>query len=38
MIKKIKVIFETYMIRPMIYQSVSRFMLALVLCLLWDRF
>ncbi|WP_242996724.1 hypothetical protein [Coprococcus sp. AF21-14LB] len=38
MIKKIRTIFQKYMIRPMIYQSVTKIAVALVLCLLWDRF
>lgn len=38
MIKKIRMIFKKYMIRPMLYQSVTKFAVALVLCLLWDRF
>ena len=38
MIKKIRTIFQKYMIRPMIYQSITKIAVALVLCLLWDRF
>lgn len=38
MIKKIKNIFQSYMIRPMIYQSVTKIVIALVLALLWNRF
>lgn len=38
MIKKIRRIFKRYMIRPMVYQSVTKLSVALVLCLLWDRF
>lgn len=38
MIKKIRTIFEKYMIRPMLYQCSTKVSIALVLCLLWDRF
>lgn len=38
MIKKIRTIFEKYMIRPMLYQCATKVSIALVLCLLWDRF
>lgn len=38
MIKKIKSIFQSYMIRPMIYQSVTKASIGLVLALLWNRF
>mgnify|MGYP006865974574 FL=1 len=38
MIKKIRTIFEKYMIRPMLYQCATKISIALVLCLLWDRF
>ena len=38
MIKKISTIFEKYMIRPMLYQCATKVSIALVLCLLWDRF
>lgn len=38
MIKKIRSIFQSYMIRPMIYQCVNKICMALVLALLWDRF
>lgn len=38
MVKKIRTIFEKYMIRPMLYQCATKVSIALVLCLLWDRF
>lgn len=38
MIKKICTIFQDYMIRPMLYQCAIKISIALVLCLLWDRF
>ena len=38
MIKKIRMIFQKYMIRPMLYQCVAKFAVAMVLCLLWDKF
>ena len=38
MIKKIRTIFEKYMIRPMLYQCATKVSIALVLSLLWDRF
>lgn len=38
MIKKVRTIFEKYMIRPMLYQCATKVSIALVLCLLWDRF
>ena len=37
MIKKIRMIFQKYMIRPMLYQCVAKFAVAMVLCLLWDK-
>ena len=38
MIKKIRAVFEKYMIRPMLYQCATKISIALVLCLLWDKF
>lgn len=38
MIKKMRDTFQDYMIRPMMYQCGTRISIALVLCLLWDRF
>ena len=38
MIKKIKEIFQPYMIRPMLYQSVTKLSVALLLALLWNQF
>ena len=38
MIKKIRTIFEKYIISPMLYQCATKVSIALVLCLLWDRF
>lgn len=38
MVKKIRDIFQLYMIRPMLYQCVTKISIALVLALLWDRF
>ena len=38
MIKKICTIFQNYMIRPMLYQCATKISVALVLCLLWNRF
>lgn len=29
---------KPYMLRPIIYKSITKFSIALVLCLLWDRF
>lgn len=36
MIKKIKAIFESYMIRPMIYMCVTKISVAVVLSMLWN--
>lgn len=36
--KKLKNIFQRYMIRPTVYKIFSRFILALTAALLWDRF
>ena len=36
--KKILSIYQSYMVRPIIYMSTSRATLALVVLLLWDRF
>ena len=38
MIKKMRDTFQDYMIRPMLYQCATRISIALVLCLLWDRY
>lgn len=38
MIKKIVKIFQPYMVRPTVYQCVTKLSVALVLALLWDRF
>lgn len=38
MIKKIKNIFQPYMIRPTVYQCATKISIALVLALLWNRF
>ncbi|MCD8018537.1 MAG: hypothetical protein LUF92_02810 [Clostridiales bacterium] len=38
MIRKIRNIFQPYMIRPMIYQCVTRYLTAMVVILLWNRF
>lgn len=38
MITKIKNIFQTYMIRPLIYKVVTKSSIVLVIALLWDRF
>lgn len=38
MINKIKNIFKPYMVRPMIYKTVTKSVIVLVICLLWDRF
>lgn len=38
MIKKIRQIYKPYMTRPMLYQSGTKIVVALVLCLLWDKF
>lgn len=38
MIKKIKKIFQPYMIRPTVYQCVTKISIALALALLWNRF
>ena len=38
MIKKIRDTFKDYMIRPMIYQCGTKISIAVVLCLLWNRF
>lgn len=38
MVKIIRTVFEKYMIRPMLYQCATKISIALVLCLLWDRF
>ena len=38
MIKKIKNIFKQYMIRPLLYKTVTKCFVAFVICLLWDRF
>lgn len=38
MIEKIKDTFEPYMIRPIIYQSVTRISIGFTLALLWDRY
>lgn len=35
--KKIRSIIKPYMIRPLVYQSVTKLVTALVICLLWDR-
>lgn len=35
--KKLRSMIKSYMIRPMMYQSVTKFVTALVICLLWDR-
>jgi len=37
-VKRIRAIFKSYMIRPTLYRSVSKFVAALTLVLLWDRF
>ncbi len=38
MIKKIIKIFQPYMIRPTVYQCITKISIALVLSLLWNRF
>lgn len=38
MIEKIKDTFEPYMIRPIIYQTVTRVSIGFTLALLWDRY
>lgn len=38
MIKKMKNIFKSYMVRPMIYKIAAKSSIILVLALLWDRF
>lgn len=38
MIKKMKNIFKSYMVRPMIYKIATKSSIILVLALLWDRF
>ena len=38
MIKKIKSIFKEYMIRPLVYKTVTKCSIVLVICLLWNRF
>ncbi len=38
MIKKMKNIFKSYMVRPMIYKIATKSSIVLVLALLWDRF
>lgn len=38
MIKKIINTYQSYMVRPMLYQCVTKISIALVLTLLWDRF
>ncbi len=37
MINKIKNIFKSYMVRPLIHKTVTKSAIVLVLCLLWDR-
>lgn len=36
--KKIKEIYQPYMLRPIIYKAVTRFSIGLCVALLWDRF
>ena len=38
MIKKIRNIFKGYMIRPLVYKTVTKCSIVLVISLLWDRF
>ncbi len=38
MIKKIKKIFKGYMVRPLIYKTIMKCSVVLVIVLLWDRF
>lgn len=38
MIKKIRQIYKSYMLHPMVYQSATKLSVALALCLVWDRF
>ncbi len=38
MIKKIKNIFKGYMIRPLIYKTITKCSIVLVISLLWDNF
>lgn len=38
MLKKIKMMFESYMIRPIVYQCVTKISIAVVLALLWNQF
>lgn len=37
MINKIKNTFKAYMIRPMIYKTIMKISLILVICLMWDQ-
>ena len=38
MIKKIKNIFQGYMVRPLVYKTVMKCSIVLAIALLWDRF